>query len=37
VLVFREGRAVTQLESAEIEHNAIIEASFGTGSGAAHA
>ena len=37
VLVFREGRAVTQLESAEIEHNAIIEASFGTGSGVAHA
>jgi len=37
VLVFREGRAVTLLEGAEIEHNAIIEASFGAVGGASHA
>jgi ribose transport system ATP-binding protein len=37
VLVFREGRAVTLLEGADIEHNAIIDASFGTGKGATHA
>lgn len=37
VLVFREGRAVKLLEGAEIEHNAIIEASFGAGGGSAHA
>ncbi len=37
VLVFREGRAVELLEGADIEHNAIIDASFGTGKGATHA
>jgi ribose transport system ATP-binding protein len=37
VFVFREGRAVTLLEGAEIEYNAIIEASFGAVSGAGHA
>ena len=37
VLVFREGRAVTLLEGAEIENNAIIGASFGTGGGIANA
>jgi ribose transport system ATP-binding protein len=37
VIVFREGRAATLLEGADIEHNAIIEASFGTGSGVPHA
>jgi ribose transport system ATP-binding protein len=37
VFVFREGRAVTLLEGADIEHNAIIDASFGTGKGATHA
>lgn len=31
VLVFREGRARVTLEGAEIEHNAIIQASFGGG------